>query len=216
MNQPVRIITGKDKTSFGGSQSWFGDKLLRNSGCGIVAGLDAVLRLAGIEELDKADYSEKLTGAAGFIVPITFKFFRKPFNVRGREFLGSIGVSAGRFKRGIRKLGENMGLKLRVQTIHGRRKAALDKAVAAAGEGLPVIMLIRAPLFNVTLTSSDGKRHETVGFHWVTITGSCSENGNGAAGDYIEVSSWGGKYLISRSDLQGKLVGTKLYIVSRL
>ena len=63
---PPRIINAKGNRSFGGSQMWFENKVMLNSGCGIVAGYDAVMRLLDEDEFSKDDYMAALNEAITF------------------------------------------------------------------------------------------------------------------------------------------------------
>ena len=105
MSQPPRIIDKQGEGSFGGSQMWLPDKMLLNSGCGIIAGLDAIMRLKGEESMTRDRYFDRFFEAKDYIRPITVGKSREERKILGREFLGSLGVSAGRFRRGVRKLG---------------------------------------------------------------------------------------------------------------
>lgn len=96
---PSRIINAKGNRSFGGSQMWFENKVMLNSGCGIVAGCDAVMRLLDEDEFSKDDYMARLNEATTFIRLIMLPFKMKPLIIAGQEFLGSFGVSPARFKR---------------------------------------------------------------------------------------------------------------------
>ena len=91
--------------SFGGSQMWAPTPLMQNCGCGIIPGLDAVMRIAGEGELSRDEYLKRFDEASRFIRPILLPGkHEKPKKIFGGEFLGSFGVSTGRFKRGIKKL----------------------------------------------------------------------------------------------------------------
>ena len=51
MSLPPKIVDRYGRESFGGSQMWLPDEMFVNSGCGIIAGLDAIMRLKG-EDID--------------------------------------------------------------------------------------------------------------------------------------------------------------------
>ena len=51
MSLPPKIVDKYGQESFGGSQMWLPDKMFLNSGCGIIAGLDAIMRLNGEERM---------------------------------------------------------------------------------------------------------------------------------------------------------------------
>ena len=115
MSLPPKIYDENGRASFGGSQMWLPDPMLLNSGCGIIAGLDAITRLKGEEGMTRKEYFDRFFEAKDYIRPITIGKNREARKVFGKEFLGSLGVSAGRFRRGIRKLAVKEGLNIRVK-----------------------------------------------------------------------------------------------------
>ena len=188
--------------SFGGSQMWAPTPLMQRSSCGIIAGLDAVLRYEGIAELSMDEYLKRFEEAARYIRPINLPGKHdKSVKIFGKEFSGSFGVSTRRFRRGIKRLAEsrNISIKLKgyifnyeVQTRH-----YLDM-------GVPLAALIAAPFNNVKLINCNGVPFN-VGNHWVTVTGIDDKN--------LEVSSWGGKYYIELEDLDRASAGVRFYAV---
>lgn len=186
---PPRILNAKGYRSFGGSQMWFENKVMLNSGCGIVAGCDAVMRLLDEDEFSKDDYMTRLNEATTFIKPIMLPFKMKPLIIAGQEFLGSFGVSPGRFKRGVRKLSRAHGIEV---TIKGLGLGYKKKLPGYLEAGVPVAMLMAAPFTPVKLVSETG-HEEKAQFHWVTVTG--------FDGETFTVSSWGNKYTIDLKDI---------------
>ena len=104
--------------SFGGSQMWAPTPLMQNCGCGIIAGLDAVMRIAGEGELSRDEYMKRFDEASHFIRPIILPGkHEKPKMIFGSEFLGSFGVSTGRFRRGIKKLAASRNVRIKVKSF---------------------------------------------------------------------------------------------------
>ena len=56
--------------SFGGSQMWAPTPLMQNCGCGIVAGLDAIMRMEGESDISREDYLKRFDEASRYIRPI--------------------------------------------------------------------------------------------------------------------------------------------------
>ena len=166
MSQPPKIIDKYGIESFGGSQMWLPDKMLLNSGCGIIAGLDAIMRLKGEERMPREEYFDRFFDANDYIRPITIGKNREPRKLFGKEFLGSLGVSAGRFRRGIKKLAAKEGLKIRVKPFRFRWWEKVPKYLEG---GDPLVMLVTAPFENVSIELPTGTKGN-LGFHWVTIT----------------------------------------------
>ena len=159
-----------------------------NSGCGIVAGYDAVMRLLDEDEFSKDDYMARLNEATTFIRPIMLPFKMKPLIIAGQDFLGSFGVSPARFKRGVKKLSKAHGIEVQIKGLGPGYKKKLPGYLEA---GVPVAMLMAAPFKPVRLVSESG-HEEKAQFHWVTVTG--------FDGNALTVSSWGNKYTIDLKD----------------
>lgn len=202
MSNPPKIIDKYGIESFGGSQMWLPDKMLLNSGCGIIAGLDAIIRLKGEERMTREEYFDRFFDAKDYIRPITISKKRDPRKVFGKEFLGSLGVSAGRFKRGIKKLAVKEGLKIKVKPFRFRW---WEKVPEYLKTGDPLVMLVTAPFENVSIELPSGTKGN-LGFHWVTITG--------LDGDTLTVSSWGDKCKMSVKELRKFNVILHFYAVS--
>ena len=203
MNRPKILTTPPSvEGSFGGSQMWAPTPLMQNCGCGIIAGLDAVMRIAGEGEISKDDYLKRFDEASRFIRPILLPGRHdKPKMIFGNEFLGSFGVSTGRFRRGIKKLAASRNIRIKVKSfVFGYE----EKAKMYLEQGVPLIALIAAPFNNVTLLNANDVPFK-VGFHWVTCTGMDDK--------YLEVSSWGGKYKIPLSDLDKATAAVKFFAV---
>ena len=202
MSMPPKIIDKNGSASYGGSQMWLPDKVLLNSGCGVIAGLDAIMRLKGEESLPKDDYINRFFDAKDYIRPIIVGKNRESRQLFGHEFLGSFGVSAARFKKGVKKLAAKEGLKVKVKPFRFRWWEKIPRYLES---GDPLIMLITAPFNNVAVVAPNGFRN-MCGFHWVTITG--------IEGDTLRVSSWGWECTMSIKELRKFNVILHFYSVS--
>ena len=191
---PVSCVSKGGRPSYGGSQMWYEDKILVNSGCGIIAGLDSLLHLRGMTEVDRDTYLQMMSDASAYIRPIMLPFKIKPMNIAGREFLGSFGLTMHRLKRGLRKLAASQKVECRVRSF---RRDFVNKTRAVLANDTPVIMLVRAPFENVKLISdTPGYMDETIGQHFVTVTDYDAEK------DMFVVSSWGRRYKIDIESLK--------------
>ena len=202
MSLPPKIIDKNGVPSFGGSQMWLPDKMLLNSGCGIIAGLDCIMRLKGEESLPKDEYIDRFFDAKDYIRPITVGKNREPRKLFGKEFLGSFGISASRFKKGIKKLAAKEGLNIKVKPFRFKWWEKIPKYLET---GDPLVMLITAPFNNVAVVSPRGTK-TMCGFHWVTVTG--------IEGDTVKCSSWGWECTMSVKELRRFNVILHFYSVS--
>ena len=91
MSLPPKIYDENGRASFGGSQMWLPDPMLLNSGCGIIAGLDAITRLKGEEGMTRKEYFAIRNTEAK---PILFKWWEKiPGYLEGGDPLVMLFVS---------------------------------------------------------------------------------------------------------------------------
>ncbi|MCR5060206.1 MAG: C39 family peptidase [Saccharofermentans sp.] len=205
--KPVSCIDDKGVGSYGGSQMWYRDRVLVNSGCGVIAGLEILLFMQGIDEVNKNEYLDLMDEAAGFIKPLRLPFKVDKVKIFGKTFMGSFGVTIPRLKRGLRKLSKDRGIDCKVKSygtnIVERTRELLDR-------GMPVILLIRAPFNNVTLYNSKGKSISTLGQHYVIVTDYDEEK------DLFVVSSWGEKYKIDPTDLRKFSVSARFCYAERI
>lgn len=202
MSLPPKIIDDFGGESFGGSQMWLPDEMLLNCGCGIIAGLDCIMRLKGEESLPKRDYIDRFFDAKDYIRPITISKDSKKRKLFGQDFHGSFGVNAARFRSGIKKLAAKEGLHIKIKPF---RYKWIEKIPQYLEGGDPLIMLITAPFENVIVEEPSGYQVKC-GFHWVTITE--------LDGDTLWVSSWGHKCKISVADLKKWNVILHFYSIS--
>lgn len=179
--------------SFGGNQMWMSTPLMQNCGCGIIAGLDAVLRYEGISVLTMDEYLRRFDEAARFIKPIVLP--------GKRENPKSFGVSTRGFQRGVRKLAASRGISLKIKGFIFDYEEKVRKYLEL---GVPVAALIAAPLNNVMIVNCNGAG-SSIGFHWVTCTGINDKE--------LEVSSWGGVHNIALSDLDRASAGVRFFAV---
>lgn len=205
MSNPPRVFKKEGKEgSFGGSQMWFEDAILQDSGCGIVAGCDAVLRLLGEEEFSREEYMQKLLYSSNFIKPFVIPFMKgKTRMIFGQEFVGSIGVSTGRFKKGIKRLAKDRGIDLKIKRMGLKR--ALKDLPAVLEKGIPVTMIVIAPLCNVEVCFNG--KSEMLNYHWMTLT--AIEDGK------LTVSTWGYKATIDISEFDKPLANAVFYKIDK-
>ena len=197
--KPVSCVTKAGKGSYGGSQMWWKDKVLVNSGCGIIAGLEVMLNIDGVEEIDRDEYLEKMDEMSKIIRPLRLPFKGEPVKVFGRTYMGSLGVMFPVLVHGLKKIIKKRGLNYKVRTyqlnFEERTRALIER-------NIPVILLIRAPFKNVPMYDKDGKSIDfSLGQHYVTVTDYDEEQ------EMFVISSWGDKYKIDPTDLRKFSVG---------
>ena len=202
MSLPPKIVDQYGRESFGGSQMWLPDAMFVNSGCGIIAGLDAIMRLKGEESMTREEYFKRFFDAKDYIRPIMIGRKREARKIFGKEFFGSLGVSAGRFRRGIRKLAVKEGVKIKVKSF---RFKWWEKIPEYLKSGDPLVMLFVSPFRKVCVVEPGGFK-TMCDYHWVTITG--------LEGDTLRVSSWGEECKMSVQELKRFGVILRFYSVS--
>ena len=202
MSQPPKIVDKYGSESFGGSQMWLPDEMFVNSGCGIIAGLDAILRLKGEDGMTREEYFERFFDAKDYIRPITIGKNRKERKLFGKEFFGSFGVSAGRFRRGIRKLAVKEGLNVKIKPFLFKWWEKIPQYLEG---GDPLVLLFVSPFKKICVEEPSGYK-VMCKYHWVTITE--------IDGDVLWVSSWGGRCKMSVTELKSFGVILRFYSVS--
>ncbi|PWJ68711.1 hypothetical protein B0O40_2435 [Ruminococcaceae bacterium R-25] len=202
MSLPPKIVDKYGSESFGGSQMWLPDEMFVNSGCGIIAGLDAIMRLKGEDGMTRDEYFDRFFDAKDYIRPITIGKNRKERKLFGKEFFGSFGVSAGRFRRGIRKLAVKEGLNIRVKPFLYKWWEKIPQYLEG---GDPLVMLFVSPFRKICVEEPSGYK-VMCQYHWVTITE--------IDGDDLWVSSWGDRCKMSVTELKSFGVILRFYSVS--
>lgn len=198
------ILTRPPKVdgSFGGSQMWLASPLMQNCGCGIIAGLDAVMRHTGEDGITREEYLKKFDEAARYIRPIMLPGKHdKPRMIFGKEFMGSFGVSAGRFKRGTKRYAASRGIRLKIKGFIFNYENRVREYLKM---GVPVVALLSSPFSDIRIVDSNGAGGN-INFHWVTCTGIDDKR--------LEVSSWGEKYYIELADLDKASVGARFFAI---
>lgn len=188
--------------SFGGSQMWLASPLMQNCGCGVIAGLDTVMRLTGEGKITREEYLKRFDEAARYIRPVMLPGKHdKPRMIFGNEFMGSFGVTAGRFKRGTKKYAASLGIRIKIKCFILNYEKKVKEYLEM---GIPVVALLTAPLCNIMIVNCNGAGGN-INFHWVTCTGIDDKR--------LEVSSWGEKYYIDLANLDKVSVGVKFYAI---
>lgn len=188
LNRPPSI-----EGSFGGNQMWISSPLMQSCGCGIIAGLDAILRYEGRSVLTMDEYLKMFDEAARFIKPIVLP--------GKKENPKTFGVSTWGFKRGMKKFAASRGVSIKLKGFIFDYEEKVKKFLSL---GVPVIALIAAPFNNVYIVNLNGAG-SSIGFHWVTCTGIDDK--------YLEVSSWGIEHRIELTDLDKASAGVRFYAV---
>jgi len=187
----LKITDSSGKETTGGSQMWFKDPVMVNSGCGIVAALDNFLVATGVLNMEQQEYLELLENASTKVRPLRLPFFSKPIYFGAKRFLGSFGVTVFGLKRGIKRLSEKTDKTVKVVT-YGTTK--IDRVLKAIGEGRSVIMLVRTPFAKIRLYSeTDSNNFTDINYHWVTVVDADEKS--------LTVSSWGRRYKINIEDI---------------
>ena len=181
---------------------WLPDEMFVNSGCGIIAGLDAIMRLKGEEGMTRKEYFDRFFEAKEYIRPITIGKNREARKLFGRDFLGSFGVSARRFRKGVKKLAVKEGLNIRVKPFLFKWQEKIPKDLES---GDPLVMLFVSPFKKITVETPDGYK-SMCDYHWVTVTE--------IDGDNLWVSSWGERCRMSVQELKSFGVILRFYSVS--
>lgn len=206
--KPVSCLTKKGRGSYGGSQMWWEDKVLVNSGCGIIAGLEILLNLQGVEEIDRDRYLEMMDDLSKTIKPLRIPFKEESVQIFGKKFMGSLGVMFPTLVRGLKRITKEQGYDCRIKTYRFNFEERTRELIA---RDIPVILLIRAPFDNVVMYDEEGKPTSMkLGQHYVIVTEYDEERG------LFAISSWGEKYKIDPADLHKFSVAARFCYAERI
>lgn len=174
------ITDNKNHTYFGGDQSWFPYRFLKNSGCGVIAAAELLLKLRGRESIGKSEYMEFATELWKHFLPVIpglgmngltlaaglNRYFRKK-NMPYRAFWC---ISAGKMSRRVRQM-----LKNDIPVI---LSIGPNFPMFWRGEKLTIYRKVNDTFVAAVKTKA----------HFVTVTG--------WEGRMIRISSWGKEYYI--------------------
>lgn len=202
LRYPYVSVEKNGVISYGGSQTWSDSKVMRRCGCGVVGGMDLLIYLSKYhrecrsdvfpdellwdvireEEYDK--YSKKLSRGYLPLMP--------PFGMNGLTLVLGLNLCFRRF-----------GMPMRAQW--GVRRSELWQSIEKMlSEDIPVILSIgpnfprvwennKAALY-VKQCDDHPHRAASTHSHFLTVTGIDE--------DWLQVSSWGRKYYISRGEYE--------------
>ena len=225
------LTYGGDQGFFCGEENSRQDERKRKSGCGAVAFSDMLLYLAGRGEI----YAEETVNYAGRnLKEEEYKeYFNSIYSLLGK-ISSERGISGLKLKLQFNKLSRKNNWKLRAlwglngEKIYIRMEEMLKKDI-------PVILCIpmmllkkdREHRLNLYIRAEEKmennlqincyRQQQAVNAHYVVVTGIFKE----AKGEcYLEISSWGKKYYISRNEydtfihthFMGTILGNILYI----
>lgn len=182
---------------YGGDQAWFSRKILRESGCSIIAATNVSIQCflyAGRRGvcITKADYMKVATQVSLFL---------KPMQIFGIS-LGN--WPASRFIKQLREFLQSIGERVEFSKFSpsSDTNALIQEMMQSLKKGIPPIMLIGASnrFRHLRLEYLDGHHgiSEDAAMHWVTILGLYEMYGE----YYLKTSSWGAILFIKLRDWQ--------------
>lgn len=178
------ITDNKKDTYYGGNQSWFPYRFLKNSGCGVIAAAELLLSLEGREKISKPEYMDFATGLWKHFLPVIPGFgmngvtlavgLNRYFRKKGMPCRAFWGISAGKLPGRIHQMLKNdipviLSIGPNFPMIWRREKLKLYRKV------------------NDTFVPAVSTRA-----HFVTVTG--------WEGRMMRISSWGKEYYIDYED----------------
>lgn len=174
------ITDSKNNTYFGGDQSWFPYRFLKNSGCGVIAATELLLKLRGRETISKPEYMEFATELWKHFLPVIPGFgmngltlaagLNRYFWKTNTPYRAFWCISAGKLTRRIRQM-----LKSDIPVI------------LSIGPNFPMFWRGEKLTFYRKVNDTFVASAKTKA-HFVTVTG--------WEGRMIQISSWGKEYYI--------------------
>lgn len=200
LKHPYISVEKDGKISYGGTQLWSENRVIRRCGCGVIGSSDVLIYLSRyhgdchsddfpaallaetIDELEYDDFSRRLSRSCMPIVP--------PFGINGPALSAGLDLAFRHYK---------MPMRARWGVRSGELFGTVEKMLS---EDIPVILAVgpNFPRFwqknKATLYTKrpDGLPNVSASTyaHFLTATGIDDE--------WLQVSSWGRKYYISREE----------------
>lgn len=174
------VITDNNNTYFGGDQSWFPYRFLKNSGCGVIAGAEVLLHLKRRGKISKLEYMDFATDLWKHFLPVIPGFgmngltlaagLNRYFRKKNMPYRAFWCISAGKMSCRVRQM-----LKNDIPVI---LSIGPNFPMFWRGEKLTLYRKV-----NDTFVASVKTKA-----HFVTVTG--------WEGRMIRISSWGKEYYI--------------------
>ena len=187
--------------SYGGSQSWSGDKVMRRCGCGVVAGLDLLLYLQKQPFQKMDDYCSMLETARKKFLPILY-----PFGMNGLSL--TLGVNRIFHQKNLPYYA--------VWSVSGRD--LLYKVCRQLDDDIPVVLGVGPQI--PRLWKRDGlpfyRKLRDGGYHRVTSV--CAHYVTVTEMDFpwMGIASWGRKYYIHQDELKDDVRKHSTYLFSNI
>lgn len=202
LSSPPLSLVKDGKTYFGGNQRLFADATMRGYGCGVIAAADLVYYLA----MKNPDYATPYTGIPECGTLDFEKYERMCSHLRSSfmPIIPHLGKTGPALAAGLNAYFSRYRIPIRAKWCIGHEKL-FERIEEMLSEDLPVIFSVGAnfPLFwgkhkvNLYTRSENGEMRPSSATraHFMTVTGIDEE--------FLELSSWGGKYYMSRKEYLG-------------
>ena len=211
MNASIRhdyiSIPLSDESSFGGSQMWTDQRILKKCGCGVVAAYDLLLYLHIRDKLtiqfpsSREEYSANLQDLQHRFFPLLY-----PSGING------IMLAAG-----INQMFRSTGLPYYASWIMSKKKlfSLMEEqlqndipVILAVGPSFPVLWAKNGVSLYTEVSQSRFRKTATIHGHYVTVLAMTEE--------WLLVSSWGRKYYIRISDYETYIREHSNYVFSNM
>ncbi len=199
LSHPIISVRKDGKGSFGGNQRLFSNATMRGYGCGVVGGADLLYYLA----LTRPDYCTPYTGRPESN-ELSFEQYERMCSRLRSSFMPVIphfGKTGPALAAGLNAYFSRYNIPCKARWCMGHEKL-FERIGEMLQNDLPVIFSVGAnfPLFwgkhrvRLYTRSPEGHMRATAATraHFMTVTAMDE--------DFLEVSSWGGKYYISRRE----------------
>lgn len=174
------ITDSNNNVYFGGNQSWFPYRFLKNSGCGVIAAAELLLKLRGIETIDKLEYMEFATELWKHFLPVI-----PGFGMNGLALAAGLNRYFWKNKMPYRAFWCASDRKM-VRRIHQMLKEDMP-VILSIGPNFPMFWRGEKLTFYRKVNDTFMAAVKTKA-HFVTVTG--------WEGRMIQISSWGKEYYI--------------------
>ena len=201
LKYPYLKVEKNHKMAYGGNQSWFPYKFLRNCGCGVISAADVLLYLKGKETVSEAEYMDFAKTLWLYYLPVI-----PGFGMNGITLMVGLNRYFIRNKMSYRAYWKVSGRKI-LSRIDEMLKKDIP-VIFSVGPNFPKFWGNEKMTLYTKTAAGNYAPAAKVKAHFVTVTG--------RDGMYLQISSWGKEYYIDMREYREYVKRYSSFLVSNM
>lgn len=203
--------------SYGGSQTWFSEKVIYQGGCGLVAAGDLLLYLGMYRKGCRTEEVHRLSGIDGSLSKAPYQKYLKQLKRRYFPFMTRFGLPYWALAVGVNRYFRKNGISLKAGwglapwKMKLRMEEMLEQdipVIFAIGPNFPPV--IRKGKLNLYVRKPDGE------FQWAARTRAHYVVATGMKEGKVQISSWGKTYFVDWEEYKTYVRRYSNYFMSNL